>query len=742
MTNRDHSLFRLDRRAVSEVVGYTLLIGITTVTVVALLVAATSLHGALQGSAETESVEQEMQDVDATFGRLAHGDNRSSVRVRTETSNHLSVVREGQVTVTVNDNCSVGRELSSIRHDKDGETYAQELGGTIRVTDGGQAMVSQPDLSFENGTVDLTITNITGRTASSMTFVKNADLSANQTNENDKILFAGTCSRPDNVTVSITSDFADAWERYLIEEFPTGTVAESGGTVNVTLTKSHLPEATDLRNNTVVDFSNSSHFKLDDVPSITIDKADDTNAYPVRVAPIYEGMQITKPVKERVDTTFVRKGIDVVLILDKSGSMVDYSSGYREDSPGNDEKIDEIQSAGQNFTGQMNESKDRAGVVWYDHKADIYPSPPHSSSNVYYLNNNSDAVNQTILLENSDFEYYNWLSPEGYYGGTYMNRGLYDMLSLYQLRSYSNRIQYAILLTDGNNDCISWVGPCSDDDDLNTETKELATRADQNGITIYSIGYGSDPQNGLLKTVAERTGGKNYTATTQSKLNEVFDDIWNDIVSSPKIVHTPASMSISAGSSTFKPSIPGSTNYIANTSNGFVNINDPTAPANFTVTFSANNGEPINLTSFKYGCEEWELSGGVVVNTSTNPNTTYYNTRCVDLNESEREVINGSTDGIQVYTNQNTTQDVINHLGESAWYQKPNLTTVLKKFEDGSGHFDLPSNTALVGVNYSNGQRMVFLLKVGRAQQTNDLSYVVDVTIDNVEIKEKDEQGS
>ncbi|MFT4891666.1 MAG: hypothetical protein ACI9YT_002600, partial [Halobacteriales archaeon] len=283
MTNPDHSVLGRDRRAVSEVVGYTLLVGIVTVTIIALLVGAMSVQSAIQDQSQTESLQQEMQDVDATFGRIAHGDNRSSVSVRTETSNHMSVVRDGEVSVWVNDNCSVTRNLSSIRHEKEGETLAYELGGTFRVTDAGVGIVSPPDLAFESGTVDLTITNITGETASSMTLVKDVESSMGP-NETDEILFAGRCSQPKNVTVSITSDFADGWERYAEDEFPAGTVTRSGDTVNVTLNRSHLPQAVDPSKNTVVNFSDTSHYDLNDsVPSITINKSDDTNVYPVRM---------------------------------------------------------------------------------------------------------------------------------------------------------------------------------------------------------------------------------------------------------------------------------------------------------------------------------------------------------------------------------------------------------------------------------------------------------------------------
>jgi hypothetical protein len=717
MTNRDHSLFRLDRRAVSEVVGYTLLIGITTVTVVALLVAATSLHGALQGSAETESVEQEMQDVDATFGRLAQGDNRSSVRVRTETSNHLSVVREGQVTVTVNDNCSVQVPLSSIRYEKDGETFANELGGTIRVTDGGQAMVSSPDLYFDNGTVDLTITNITGRTASTMTFVKDVNSSMGG-NETDQILFNGTCARPDNVTVSITSDYSDAWERYAEEEFPAGTVNTSGKTVNVTLTTKHLPEAADPANNTVVNFSNTSHYDHDDdVPSFTIDKPDDSNVYPVRMVPIYQGVQVTRTDETEVDAEFYRKGIDVVFVLDQTGSMTNKT-------PDDVKKILALKNSSKLFVGYLNNSLDRVGIVGYSTyfsgDATYHLTDEEYLSNSF--NNGGNQVNETI----DDLE-------NGY--GTRINKGIYKMLGMYDLTGSSNQDQIALLLTDGKNS-----NPSSDNDRTINRSKDAAA----NDIVIHTVGFGKsdDLNETLLQKVANITDGDYYYASNSTNLEEAFRDIVKSITSRKKVVHDPASMELVAGS-TFRPNIPTSPDYVADY-NGTLNINDPSANAKFSFTFGLENGQPLNLTAYKYECEDdgWELTGAVKVkNTSDEDQNQYYVTRCADINNNAtpEEV---TAEDIHVFTDGDPTSDVNDTddgLGETKWYQA-NYSEVLKPYVT-NGTFDLKSNQAIVGVNYSNGQRMLLLLKIGRNRADNDLTHVVDVKIDDVEVKEKDEQG-
>jgi Mg-chelatase subunit ChlD len=705
MTDRDHEFLGADRRAVSEVVGYTLLIGIVTVTIVALLVGAMSVQSAIQDQAESENVQQEMQDVDATFGRIAHGDNRTSVSVRTETANQLSVVREGEVRVTVNDKCNVTRDVSSIRHEKEGETLAYELGGTFRVTDGGVGIVSPPDLAFENGTIDLTITNLTGRTASSMTFVKDVESSMGG-NETDQVLFNGTCSQPKNVTVSVTSDFADGWERYAEDEFPAGTVSRTGDTVNVTLNRTYLPEAVNPANNTVVDFNNSSYYALDDDPSITITKPDDSNVYPVRMVPIYQGMQVTRTAETEVDADYYRRGIDVVFVLDESGSM-DW------DGPDGNRKLDSMTDASKLFIGFLNSSMDQVGAVGYTDYG-MY----HLVDDEYYLTDDFDGMNSTLDSKVDDRS------------GTHINRGLYKMLTLYDLTSNFNRDQYVVLLTDGEND---YSG-------LDDKTVDRAEQAAANDIQIYTVGFGEKSylNEPLLKQVASISDGEYHYAKNRSELQEVFRDIAKSISSRKKVVHDPASMKLATSGSTFRPKIPTSPDYVANYS-GFLNVNDPAAAANFSFTFGLENGEPLNLTSYKYECDEWELTGGVKVNNTTGEQ--YYVTRCAEINGSaDSETTITGTD-IHVYTSGNTTSDVKDDLGETQWFQA-NFSEVLDPYvNDSTDEFELESNQAIVGINYSNGQRMLLLLEIGRNQGENDLTYVVDVSIDDVEIEEKDEQS-
>lgn len=55
--------------------------------------------------------------------------------------------------------------------------------------------------------------------------------------------------------------------------------------------------------------------------------------------------------------------------------------------------------------------------------------------------------------------------------------------------------------------------------------------AAQNGITIYSVGYGSDADSGTLSTISSITGGQYFPASSGSQLMSSFGKIANLIVS-------------------------------------------------------------------------------------------------------------------------------------------------------------------------------------------------------------------
>jgi hypothetical protein len=736
MTSRDQTILGQDGRAVSEVVGYTLLVGIVSVTIIALLVGAMTVQSGIQDQLQSETEQKDLQKIEQSFGGLAHGDNRTSLNVRTRTSNGMSVVRNGEVTIEVNDNCQWSHDLSSIRYENtENKVIAYEAGGIFRITEAGVSTSSPPALHYENGTIDLSISNITGRTASSMTMVRNASSSTKQTNQIDSTLFAGSCSKPDNITVSITSDYAEAWDRYMKSEFPSGTVSKSSDTVTVNLKKHHFPDEADLRRNTVVNFTNTSQFTINP-PSLTIDKPDDSNVYRGGIAPIQEGMQLTRIDLDDQNTTVFRNGFDVVLVLDKSGSMVD--AGYDNwDDSGDSEKIDDLQTGAKDFVGMFNASMDRAGIVWYDHRSRPFPSDGN------YITSDKVALNNTIAMENNDFGYD--VNSSSLYGSTYMNRGLGDMLTMYDLLSQPKHYRYAILLSDGNNVCTGDWGICSygddneDNDVLDDAAKTHADRAEERGIKIFTIGYGSNADEPLLQEIANRTGGDYEPAGNEDELNAAFEAIFNNMTETKKkIVYDPASMKLSSENKTFSPFVPGNMEYLANDSQGFVNINDPAIPHNFTYAFSVDDGEPINFTAFDYDCDDWQLTSKTVSNNSSS--NKYFVTRCRDINESSKTNI--SAKDLHVYTNADNISNVEDNFSNSAWYQT-NISKVLDPYANHTtGKLNLSSNQALLAVNYSSGQRMILLLEIGKSELSNDLTHIVDVQIDNVEVKEKDEQNS
>jgi Mg-chelatase subunit ChlD len=702
----------VDRRAVSEVVGYALIVGIVSVTVIALQVGAMTVQQDVQDQMTAEAEQRDFQRIEGGFGAIDHGDNRTSVSVRTETANAIEVVRSGAVTVVVNDRCQLTKPLSSVRYEKDGDVVAYESGGIFRVTDAGVAVSSSPDLSYENGTVDLTIKNLTGETDSAMTFVKNVTSSKNQTRRTDDVLFAGKCAQPHNVTVSVTSDFADGWERYVREEFPpTAGVTRSGNTVNVTLEQSHLPEAANISRNQVVNFSNTSQYGTDpSVPSAWIDKPDDSNVYHTRLVPVHQGVQMTEIGDESVSALRNRKGLDVVLVIDESGSM--YDNG----------RIWPAKAAAKSFVGELNATiGDRVGLVGYDDHSYMYRINGRSLSSSF------DDVNDTI---DSNFDHYSF---------TAMNEGLYTMNLIYDFKSSYSQKKYAILLADGHNACDHEIDDCSERE-LDTETKQFAQMADESGIKIFTVGYAnseSQVDEELMRYVASATGGEYFFTSNEGELEKIFENIADTIVERKQIVYDPGSMGLAAGGSTFKPYIPGATDHIANVS-GWHNINDPTAPARFSFTITLEDGEPLNLSAYRMECDRWETTGSA----KRHNGTEYYVTRCAEVKDDPDSIETIHPSRFVTFSNESTMADVERELDDSRWYQA-NLSTVMAPYVNNTtGDLTLAENQAILAVQYSDQQRMILLLEVGQASYENDLTHVVDVQVDDVRIQEKDEKNS
>lgn len=175
------------------------------------------------------------------------------------------------------------------------------------------------------------------------------------------------------------------------------------------------------------------------------------------------------------DTSVEVTGLDVVFVIDSSGSM-----------SWNDPNELRI-AAAKEFVSKLGEN-DRAAVVDFDSYAELYQEFTY------------DHELLNVAIERIDDS-----------GGTNLSRGMNLAISQFIENSYTrtDAYKYIIFLTDGDG----------------SYSSSYTTTAADNNIVVYTIGLGDDVDEELLTQIAEETGGKYYFASTANDLPNVYDDV-------------------------------------------------------------------------------------------------------------------------------------------------------------------------------------------------------------------------
>lgn len=174
-------------------------------------------------------------------------------------------------------------------------------------------------------------------------------------------------------------------------------------------------------------------------------------------------------------TDMQKTGIDVVLVIDSSGSMSwNDTSGLRK-------------AAAKKFIDKLGEN-DRAAVVDFDY---------YSKLNCALTDNHDDLKDAIDLIDEN--------------GGTNLDEGMSLALAQFTSDEYTRTdgYKYIIMLTDGYGE-------------YNTE---LTKQAAENGIVVYTIGLGGEVRSDILTQIAQGTGGKYYFVSKASGLEDVYGEI-------------------------------------------------------------------------------------------------------------------------------------------------------------------------------------------------------------------------
>lgn len=707
-------------RGVSEVTGLVLLLGFVVVTASFAFVVGDRVVGDAEADARSETGEIVVKQFDARLGSVvsAPDNGTTTLDLGDHGPDEVTVRHAGEIVVSVDGGaCTDSVPLSSVRLESEGaDELAYQAGGVFRRSaDGGSVVVAPPDVTARDGTVSISITNVSGQvTEDRFVLRKNATRSRAVTREIRTTLYRDGCRRPDDVTVSVTSDYYQAWGEYLGTEAGTSVETFPGNrTVRFTLNSSQLPASVDDSRNEVVDLQDPAvvepdpvDHRFDDV-NFHIDKSVG-NTYFVSGRPVADG-KLVGDIESFEGGVVFRPPVDVVVVMDESGSM-------------GGSKIDDAKDAGRQFVGLTNESGDRIALVGYDTES-RFVRVDHER----YFSSDHAALNATV-------------DRYGAGGGTAINRGLDASLAVHDIESNFSRTRHVILLTDGRNEpgagvCYAEGYPNEDDcqDEFDRRTLTGARAAADQDVTVHTIAFGDDANETLLKRVANTTGGTYSKATTGTELRTVFEGIFQNITETDQVVRRPLSTSFTVGGTTYVPQTTGNDSNVARHA-GLPNVNDPGTRGEFTYAVNTTDAAPMNVSAVTLACSDWELTA--VEHTNASTGRTYNEVRCTNVTGVNREVPHGNITAYLAGADMTDFED-----GAEAWWQPDLYNVTLAPYVNASGRLDVESNQAIVVYDFpdedsEHGEtRLVMLYEFGLPDSTTTAT-VVDVDVTEVSIRD------
>jgi Ca-activated chloride channel homolog len=203
---------------------------------------------------------------------------------------------------------------------------------------------------------------------------------------------------------------------------------------------------------------------------------------------------LARPQRGSANAIVQNRGIDIVLVQDLSGSMS--AAWGPQTGPGpHDTRLSAAKRLAAQFVKERKD--DRIGLIGFESQT-VLLSP---------LTDDHDALAGIISREEN--------GEDGLPDGTAIGAGLVSALNI--LRGSNSRSRVIVLLTDGQENVHQ------------IEPSEAAKLAKTLGVKVYTVGI-IDPRTrevdeGVLKGIAEPTGGEYFPATNPQALSDVYQRI-------------------------------------------------------------------------------------------------------------------------------------------------------------------------------------------------------------------------
>jgi len=494
-------------RGVSELVGVVLLFGIVIAGSAMIFVSGTAVSDDVRAEGRVDAASSTFSELDRSVQSLAQqrGNEREAISLGAVNPNDAEIRDTGEMTLRIDGNtdCTATMPLSALEYSDDGGTTIAYEGGAIwEDTESGLVTEKAPELGFRDGSLQLQVVRIDGAVEDDdVTVDYDRAESIDETEDVRDDLFATEeCTRPETLTVSVTSDYYRGWERHFDAEFGESNVNANpaSGTVTaevdldveypvVDVPGSGPGEIVSSGDDQVLELGPST--PSDDGPeyagTVTFlgaehatygeDTVTEDEEVPVEYTAEYtetvdvdmEGtaaVEVTDREWEWNNTTEDVPPLEVSFVIDESGSMSWYPPGS------SDTKLEKAREATRTFLDVMSADEGhRASLIGYDYG---YGSPA-----VYEpFTQDQDAVEDALWELYAD-------------GSTDIPSAIEASVDQFEADGTDERNQVLLLLTDGQDK--------SDRDPVTVAQNEIP-----DDVTVYTIGVGDDVKDEVLEDVA------------------------------------------------------------------------------------------------------------------------------------------------------------------------------------------------------------------------------------------------